>query len=400
MIKKAKRWFLVLPVLGLFGTVFGQDISNVQVQRNVVERKVVITYDLGDLTGGKNNIDLQMSNDGGKTWGLEPAIGSLSGDVGVGIEPGKGKKITWEAGDVFPNLSEDGFLARLSIEKTVSSASSGVAASAPEPTANPTAVAAENEAESESSKSLPPTVTGRDGAVRVLIPAGYFLMGSPADKGQKDEFPQHKVWVSAFYMDQKLVTFDQYDKYCEIMGIAKPVDGYIQYKVQPHWGRGKHPVLNLTWKEARDYCRWAGGRLPTEAEWEKAARGGTDTPYFWGKDDSKAADYAWYDGDSQHRTFPVGELKPNPYGLYDIVGNLWEWVSDWYSEDYYSESPERNPGGPEIGKLKVLRGGSFANGTDCLQVTHRAEWDPEKEDGKVDFIGHVFEHGCRCVSTP
>ncbi len=400
MFLKLGLWLVGLIGLAILGTAFGQDISNVQVQRDVVERKVVITYDLSDVTGGKNNIDLQMSNDGGKTWGLEPAIGSLSGDIGVGVDPGKGKKIVWDAGDVFPNLPEDGFLARLSIEKTVSSASSGGAETVPQPTENPTEVEEENRAELNQDKSLPQTLTGKDGAIRVLIPAGYFTMGAPSGQGLKDEIPQHKVWVSAFYMDQKLVTFDQYDKYCEIMGIAQPVDGFMQYKSQPHWGRGKQPALNLNWKEARDYCRWAGGRLPTEAEWEKAARGGTDTPYFWGKDDSKAADYAWYSGDSGHRAFPVGEMKPNPYGLYDIVGNLWEWVSDWYSEDYYAESPERNPKGPETGKQKVLRGGSFANGTDCLQVTHRAGWDPDKEDGKVDFIGHVFEHGCRCVQTP
>jgi formylglycine-generating enzyme required for sulfatase activity len=99
-------------------------------------------------------------------------------------------------------------------------------------------------------------------------------------------------------------------------------------------------------------------------------------------------------------TFPVGQFKPNGYGLYDIVGELWEWVSDWYDPQYYSESPERNPTGPDTGKLKVLRGGSFANGSDCLAVTRRNGWDPEKQDGFVELVGHVFEHGCRCAQTP
>jgi formylglycine-generating enzyme required for sulfatase activity len=283
--------------------------------------------------------------------------------------------------------------------QVVASASS--ASTLQDPTAEATREAgaeeSENQLELDKTKNLPQSITGKAGAAMVLIPAGYFTMGAPKDKGEKDEQPAHRVWVSAFYMDQHLVTFAQYDKYCDATGRQKPSDRFLTGGGNtPYWGRGARPVYNVNWEEAGAYCRWAGGRLPTEAEWEKAARGGKDTTFFWGNDGSKASDYAWYSGNSYYKTWPVGEQKPNPYGLYDIVGNVWEWVSDWYSAGYYAESPSRNPAGPVEGKLKVLRGGSFANDDDCLQSAHRSSWDPEKEDGQ-EFMGHLHEHGCRCV---
>jgi formylglycine-generating enzyme required for sulfatase activity len=378
-----------------------QEINNVQFKLDSQDKEVHITYDLFDSQERAVEVMVQASNDQGKTWDILPFPQSLAGDL-HGVKPGKGKSIVWKAGDEFQGFSVELFQVRLVLAQVVGSASSVATNIDPVAEATREAVAEEkeNQLELDKTKNLPQTIAGKDGEPMVLIPAGYFTMGSPDGKGGKDEHPAHQVWISSFYMDQYLVTFDQYDKFCDAAGRQKPADGYTSYKVpSPHWGRGRQPVLNLTWKEADDYCKWAGGRLPTEAEWEKAARGGTETTYFWGKDDGPASNYAWYGSNSRHKTWPVGQLKPNPYGLYDIVGNLWEWVADWYGADYYAESPGRNPAGPEEGKLKVLRGGSFSNGTDCLQVAHRSGWDPDKEDGE-EVMGHLHEHGCRCAVTP
>jgi formylglycine-generating enzyme required for sulfatase activity len=397
-----KIWIMILA-WGLLAAVQAhpQEISNVQFKLESQTQEIHITYDLYDAQEGAYDVMVQASNDQGKNWALQPSPQTLSGDVRE-VKPGKGKSIVWKAGDDFNGFSPELFQVRLVLVQVVTTATSAVSAQNPaaEATKEAGVEEKENQFELEKSHSLPPTITGKDGAPMVLIPAGYFTMGSPLGKDEKDEHPAHRVWVSAFYLDQYLVTFDQYDKFCDATGRQKPADGYTLARGPlPHWGRGQRPVFNVTWKEAEAYCKWAGGRLPTEAEWEKAARGGTETPYFWGQDADRASDYAWYDGDSRYQTWPVGELKPNPYGLFDIAGELWEWVADWYSPDYYLQSPGRNPAGPEEGKLKVLRGGSFNNGADCLRVTTRAGWDPEKPDGR-EFFGHLHEHGFRCVFVP
>jgi formylglycine-generating enzyme required for sulfatase activity len=395
---------LILMALILMGAAKApsQEISHVQFTLDAPNKEVHITYDLADPQDRAEDVIIQASNDQGKNWDLQPSPKSLLGDV-HGVKPGKRKNITWKAGDDFLTFSAELFQVRLLMVQVVASASSASTLQDPkaEATREAGAEESENQLELDKTKNLPQSITGKDGAAMELIPAGYFMMGAPKDKGDKDEHPAHRVWVSAFYMDRTLVTFNLYDKFCDATGRKKPGDGFVSYsfKIQsPHWGRGARPVLNLTWKDADAYCRWAGGRLPSEAEWEKAARGGVETPYFWGEDPGPASDYAWYGGNSRYMTWPVGGLKPNPYGLYDIVGNLWEWVSDWYSADYYSESPSRNPMGPAEGKLKVLRGGSFANGDESLQSAHRSSWDPDKEDGQ-ETMGHLHEHGCRCVQS-
>jgi sulfatase modifying factor 1 len=399
---KIKNFIMFLTLFFLTeARAYSQEINHVQFKLDSQNKEVHITYDLYEPQEKANDVMVQASNDGGKTWDILPAPKYLLGDM-KSVKPGKGKSILWKAGDDFQGFSKELFQVRLVLVQVVGSASS--ATTALDPVAEATREASEEEKENQlelgQTKSLPQTLTGKDGASLVLIPAGYFTMGSPKGSGEKDEHPSHRVWVSSFYMDKYLVTFDQYDKFCQATGMEKPPDGYILYKVpSPHWGRGKRPVFNITWKEADAYCKWAGGRLPTEAEWEKAVKGGTESYYFWGKDPGQASDYAWYGGNSGYKTWPVGQLKSNPFGLYDIVGNLWEWVADCYSPDYYAGSPSRNPAGPEEGKLKVLRGGSFANGDDCLRVTRRSGWDPEKADGS-EMLGHLHEHGCRCAVTP
>jgi formylglycine-generating enzyme required for sulfatase activity len=394
-----KKWpGVFVCVLVMTGQAYSQEISHVKFELDKTKQEVLIIYDLYDPQETAHDVMVQASNDQGKTWDLLPSPKVLQGDLQA-VRPGKGKTIVWKAGDDLQGFSPELFQVRLVLVQVVSSASSAITDHDPiaQATREADAEEKENQIELNRSKSLPQTMSGKDGAPLVLIPAGYFMMGSPKGKGEKDEHPSHKVWVSDFYMDKYLVTFDLFDKFCDATGRQKPADGYVLYnRPSPHWGRGIQPVLNVSWKEANAYCQWAGGRLPTEAEWEKATRGGTETAYFWGKDAGSASDYAWYGEDSHYKTWPVGQLKPNPYGLFDMVGNLWVWVSDWYSADYYAVSPERNPTGPIEGQTKVLRGGSFANGDDCLQTAHRSFWDPDKEDGQ-ELMGHLHEHGCRCV---
>lgn len=217
----------------------------------------------------------------------------------------------------------------------------------------------------------------------VLIPAGEFWMGSPEARGRGDEHPHHQVWVESFYMDKNLVTFDLFDKFCEQTKRQKPDDS--------GWGRGDRPVIGVSWNDADEYCKWAVKRLPTEAEWEWACRGGTHTEFFFGNDAMILGDYAWFDENSKRTTHPVGKKEPNPYGLYDILGNVWEWCADWYDVSYYAKSPPTNPTGPESGMMKVLRGGAWRYNAFSLRSASRLRSEPGSR------IGNCF--GFRCAKS-
>jgi formylglycine-generating enzyme required for sulfatase activity len=188
----------------------------------------------------------------------------------------------------------------------------------------------------------------------VYVPAGEFIMGS--NEGYSDEKPAHTVYLDAFYIDKYEVTNAQYRKCAEAGACSQPHDA--EYYNDPNYAG--HPMVYVDWSQADAYCRWAGKRLPTEAEWEKAARGTDGRTYPWGE--GIDCDHAQY-GECGGQTVPVGS-KPqgtSPYGALDMAGNVWEWVADWYGEDYYSQSPERNPPGPDSGWSRVLRGGSWDN---------------------------------------
>ena len=214
-------------------------------------------------------------------------------------------------------------------------------------------------------------INDADGAEMVLIPAGQFLMGSPEGEGDDWEHPQHTVFVDTFYMDKYEVTNAQYKQFVDATG----------HKVPRYWGDEKynqpdHPVVGISWYDAKAYCQWAGKRLSTEAEWEKAARGGlVGKKYPWGDDITH--DYANYEGtggkDIWSETSPVGSFAPNGYGLCDMAGNVWEWCADWFSPNYYASSPMQEPTGPSSGSAPVLRGGGWNSGhPGLLRVAFRA----------------------------
>jgi formylglycine-generating enzyme len=230
----------------------------------------------------------------------------------------------------------------------------------------------------------PPKMIADKGVSMVLIPGGEFEMGSLKGEGHSDEHPKHKVKVDTFYLDTHLVTFDQYDGFCEVTGKAKP-----KGKCGNN-GRGSLPVINISWFDADAYCKWAHKRLPTEAEWERAVRGGTETVYFFGDDGTKLGRYAWFRDNSGDILNPVESKDPNAYGLYDMLGNVWEWCSDWYDENYYSKSPNRNPQGPSDGDQKVLRGGSWNYPAVYMRSANRYQDYP---DLSFDY------YGCRCAKS-
>jgi len=214
----------------------------------------------------------------------------------------------------------------------------------------------------------------------VLIPAGWFLMGS--ENGTNSEKPVHKVYVDAFFMDRYQVTVEQYQRFLKATNAGNPKEWKDQLEFP------KRPAVFVSWGDAQAYAQWAGKRLPTEAEWEYTARGGytglAGEPryeYPWGDeaDPNKAnfnADgqrgYEW--DDAIRYLKEVGSYPPNGFGLYDMAGNVWEWCADWFDEDYYKNSPERNPQGPEQGQGRVLRGGSWNNFPPYMRCAYR-NWD-------------------------
>ena len=206
-----------------------------------------------------------------------------------------------------------------------------------------------------------------DGGLAVWIPPGQFSMGSGA--GNRDERPAHLVEVEGFYLDRCPVTNAQYAAFVAATGYRprqwKPVQG----------GRGMAAV-NLSWEEARLYAEWAGKRLPTEAEWEKAARGLDGRAYPWGNAfDPRRASVL---GNDYNRVSPVGHFSAgaSPYGALDMAGNVWEWVADWYAPDYYGRSPAQHPRGPEQGEHRVLRGGAWICHPRYLRCSQREHQPP------------------------
>lgn len=239
------------------------------------------------------------------------------------------------------------------------------------------------------------SVKGKDGAPMILIPAGPFTMGS--NDGLPNERPEHSVTLDAYYIDQYEVTLTLYRKFLESGKHESP----------PTWDDeaattvGDRPAIGMKWADAAAYCQWAGKRLPTEAEWEKAARGTDSRRYPWGHM-QPFVDIANYNRgvwvseaitlvgvtsglEGMSVRHGLKEGGKSPYGLSHMAGNASEWVADWYDREYYQKSPDKNPTGPSEGEKRVLRGGSWADLPAALRVTARFSAEPDYEDRTIGF---------------
>ena len=216
----------------------------------------------------------------------------------------------------------------------------------------------------------------------VLIKKGSFMMGS--NSGDKDEKPIHRVNIDYdFYIGKYEVTFNQYDKFCDATGREKPNDD--------GWGRGERPVINVSWNDAKAYTKWLSKkegttyRLPTEAEREYVARAGTTTKYSFGDSDSSLGQYAWYSKNSSSKTHKVGQKKPNPWGVYDMYGNVWEWCEDWYVDSYKNTPRNGTDNNSDSQGIKVLRGGSWYSNSDNLRSANRNRSYPSNTYYNIGF---------------
>jgi formylglycine-generating enzyme required for sulfatase activity len=219
-------------------------------------------------------------------------------------------------------------------------------------------------------------VSTKDGMKIIFIPAGEFIMGSNTD--YPDERPAHKVYLDSFWIGQTEVTNGMYSR-CVNSGACSPQNKTYHNPSTGsyHYGSSyeNYPAVYVNWIQANSYCNWANGRLPTEAEWEKAARGTNGLIYPWGNE-SPSHNLANY-GNYMSETDQVGNYPggASPYGVLDMAGNVWEWVSDYYDENYYSSSLSQNPTGPASGVTHVIKGGSFFAKEDYLRVAVRERPD-------------------------
>ncbi len=234
-------------------------------------------------------------------------------------------------------------------------------------------------------------------AEMVKLPGGRFSMG---DENEIDA-PPHEVVISPFFMGKNLVTQEEYER---VMGDNPS-----------RWKAGKNPVEQVRWSDAVKYCNkrseleglepcydlqsWQcnfaanGYRLPTEAEWEYACRAGTKTAYYFGDSASKLPAHAWFEDNANGKPQPVGGKSPNPWGLHDMHGNVWQWCNDFYQVDYYQQAPEKDPRGPEAGETKVVRGGAWKFSADSCRSGYRYNENP----GYADVCFGYDIYGVRCV---
>jgi sulfatase modifying factor 1 len=243
--------------------------------------------------------------------------------------------------------------------------------------------------------------TGKAGAPMVEVPAGSFPMGVPqGDRdGGRDEYPRHDVFVDTFFIDTFEVTNGRYLEFVKASGHRVPQNP--KNPTRNLWqgdaitdSLADRPVINVDWFDAEAYCAWAGKRLPTEAEWEKAAKGTADRRFPWGNVEPTVKhlnfNQRWI---GEKTLMPVGsyEAGKSPFGAYDMAGNVWEWVNDWYDAHYYEKSPTKNPKGPDSGIKKVIRGAGWQNETPTVRIFTRVDSDLTIRNESTGF---------RCAITP
>lgn len=230
-----------------------------------------------------------------------------------------------------------------------------------------------------------------DGAMMVFVPAGEFLMGSSdVDKqAGDDEKPQHTIYLDAFWIDKFEVTNALYKK-CVDAGKCLALSISESYTRSSYYGNSQfdnYPVIYVSWDDANAFCGWAGKKLPTEAQWEKAARGTDGRVYPWGNTfDENVLNSA---GGGKGDTSAVGSYSSgaSPYGAMDMAGNVWEWVADWYNPSYYASAPRNNPKGPSSGRYRVVRGGSWYFDPGSVRAANRLYF----------VVNREFDLGFRCV---
>jgi len=311
------------------------DVDNAEARQE--GNQVVITYDLS--ADQPAPVFIKGSDDNGRTWDLK--MDNLSGDVGEKVEPGKGREIRWE------------FLRDYPIGLNVEQAVFEVAATG-------------------SDSDFTDPVTGMEFA---SVEGGCFDMGS--NDGDDDEKPVHEVCVDGFYMGMYEVTQAQWEKITgfnpsRFRGADRPVETVS-------WNDVQYFIQELNEKTGKTF------RLPTDAEWEYAARGGKKSRGYKNAGSNDVGEVAWSRDNSGNQTHPVGHKMPNELGLYDMSGNVWEWVQDWYDGGYYANSPKDNPRGPGSGANRVLRGGSWSYNPKYVRSANRNYNDPGNRGYPLGF---------------
>jgi len=366
---------------------YAPTVNNIKINQTLLTGSIEITFDVDDPDGGLLEVRMLVSKDNGQTYTVSPK--SATGDVNKYTIAGKGKIIKWDMGKDLPGIDPNNIKIRLIADDGIKLLpDTGTTTSSSKSASSTTVSEAGNNAKAV-----------KDVSKMILIPAGEFEMGSSV--GDADERPVHTVNIDAFYIDMYEVTNAQYKEFVDATSHESPV--YWKYS---NFNEPDQPVVGVTWDDANAYTKWAGKRLPTEAEWERAARGGLiGKKYAWGDsstpppgagnfadETSKKVFKKWdvingYDDGFSHPA-PVGCFDPNGYGVCDMMGNVWEWCADWYDSGYYSKSSKDNPKGPATGQEHVLRGGSWFSDKDYLRVSNRYNYNPSytmKEAANIGF---------------
>jgi formylglycine-generating enzyme required for sulfatase activity len=247
------------------------------------------------------------------------------------------------------------------------------------------------------SASSADNITNTIGMKLRRIPVGRFVMGSPPNEtGRLADEDHHEVEIAKpFAVGTHKVTVGQFRTFVKAKGYQTEGDKARDRMTWQNPGFAQsdaHPVVCVSWQDAMAFCAWLSEQeaksysLPTEAEWEYTCRAGARTRHYFGDDGTKLTEYAWFKANAGSMTHPVGQLRPNAWGLYDMHGNTWEWVADWYAWDYYKRSPAADPAGPDTGRNRVMRGGGYYDeAADCRSARRHGVNAPNTRNPNVGF---------------